>query len=316
MTRQWRESSLVRNGLTAGYLLIVVISWGTNYPLMKLALQDVPPLTFSVVRLFGGATVIACMLLMSGDRTLFPPRGERLRMATVGILQFASVLGFAGISLLFLPAGRTVTAIYTMPLWAAAFDVLILRARLTWLQYLGIAVSIGGMMLFLDPDVIQWEAPGAALGIALTLLAAACWGFGAVLYRTRSWKASMLCQTLWQLLSAGVILLAAAAYWEFPVSPRYTASLGLILLWNWLVPTAVAVWAWSKILSRMPASIAGQFLMCTPFVGIAFSAWVFNEDLPPAFAASAALITLGGVLSLIRRRMVPRNVPAQPQATD
>jgi len=73
------------------------------------------------------------------------------------------------------------------------------------------------------------------------------------------------------------------------------------------VPTAVAVWAWTKILSYIPSSIAGQFLMTTPFVGIAFSAWIFNEDLPAVFAASAGLITLGSVLTLIRR-------PASPPA--
>jgi len=279
---------------------------------MKLALRDMPPLTFSAVRLFGGAAVVAIMLWATGAPRLLPPPGERAGLAGISILQYVSVLGLASVSLLFLPAGRTVTMIYSMPLWAAIFDALILRNRLSWAQYLGILVSISGILLFLDPAVIDWGDTGAAFGIGMTLAAALCWGLGVVLYRTRPWTASLLSQTLWQLLAAGCVLAVAAVWVEFPVLPRFTPTLILIILWNWVVPTAVAVWAWTKILSYIPGSIAGQFLMTTPFVGIAFSAWIFSEDLPPVFAVSAALITLGGVLALIRRPAPPSSPSSSP----
>jgi len=307
MHRRPIKQAIVQLGLTSVYLFIVIVSWGTNYPLMKLALRDMPPLTFSAVRLFGGAGVVAILLLAARAPRLLPPPDERARLAGISILQYVSVLGLASVSLQFLPAGRTVTIIYSMPLWAAIFDVLILRARLSWVQYMGILVSIGGMLLFLDPAVIDWDEPRAALGVGMTLTAAMCWGLGAVLYRKWVWTASLLSQTLWQLLAAGCVLAVAAICMEFPASPRFTTTLIFIMLWNWVVPTAVAVWAWTKILSYIPSSIAGQFLMTTPFVGIAFSAWIFNEDLPTVFAASAGLITLGSVLTLIRR-------PASPPA--
>jgi drug/metabolite transporter (DMT)-like permease len=291
----WRLAS------TTLYLVIVIIAWGTNYPLMKLALEDIQPLTFSVLRLVGGAVVITFLLLISRAPRILPPRSELLPLAGIGILQFASVLGLAGIALLFLPAGRTVTIIYSMPLWAAIFDIAILRVRLKRLQIGGIAISLIGMILFLDPAVIDWGAPGAALGISLAVVAAALWGLGAVLYRIRPWQASLLSQTLWQLLMAAAAIAVAAALIESSSGIRWSTTLWLILIWNWVVPTALAVWAWSKVLSRISPSIAGQLLMCTPFVGIAASAWMFNEDLPPVFAGSAVLIAVGGMLVLIKR---------------
>lgn len=287
--------------MTMLYLVIVIISWGTNYPLMKLAMQDMPPLTFSAVRLFGGAIVVTTVLLACRAPRLLPPNDELVGLAGIGILQFASVLGLAGIALLVLPAGRTVTAIYSMPLWAALFDILLLRSRLAPIQIAGVVVSLSGLLLFLDPSVVDWSAPGVALGTALALTAAMLWGLGAVLYRARRWSAPLLSQTLWQLLTAGVTITVMACIFESSTSVHFSTRLWIILLWNWLVPTALAVWAWSKVLNRLPASMAGQFLMCTPFVGIAASAWLFDENLPPAFAGSTVLIAIGGMMVLIRR---------------
>lgn len=294
-------SDSVQLALTVVYVSIVVVSWGINYPLMKLALQDMPPLTFAAMRVLGGAATLACVLIFIKAPKMLPAKHEMLPLANVSVLQFASVLGFAGIALTTLPASRTITAIYSMPFWAAIFDMVILRARLRPIQLLGILVSLGGMVLFIDPSVIDWSDSGAVTGLFFALGAGMLWGLGAVLYRSRSWSASLLSQSLWQLLVAGIVLATAAIVLEFPFIPRYSVTVLLILIWNWIIPTALAVWAWTKVLNRIPASIAGQLLMFTPFVGIAMSAWMFNEELPPVFWASTALIVLGGAMVLIRR---------------
>lgn len=286
---------------TAALAVTVIIAWGTNYPLLKLAVRDMPPLTFSGVRSLGGAVIVALIILHGHSGRLLPPKAERMRFAVVGILQFASVSGLAAMALLVLPAGRTVAMIYTMPLWAAIFDMLLLGRRLARLQILGIAISLGGLLLFLDPMVLAWGEPGVAVGTALVLAAAVGWGLGAVLYKSYRWEASFLSQTLWQLITSSAVLLALALVFERPLESRFTTELVLILLWNCIVPAALAVWAWSRVLDRMSPSIAGQLLMSTPFVGIAASAFIFGEDIPPEFAVSTLLIVAGGLLVLLRR---------------
>ena len=281
---------------------VVVLTWGSNYPLMKLAFQDIGPLTFSAARLFGGALVVALLIAAQRRHGLLPPRQERLPLALIGLLQLGSVLSFSGIALQVLPAGRTATAVYSMPLWAALFAMALRRERLAPRKLLGVLVSLGGLALFMDPAVIPWRDPASQQGMVMVLFAAACWGLGAVLYGMRTWQAPLLAQTLWQLLAAGVVL-GALALWLEPDRPlRPSATLAAVLAWNFIGPTALAVWAWSQVLQRVSAAVAGQLLMSTPLVGIACSVLIFGEDLPPAFLLSAACVTLGGLLVLLPQR--------------
>jgi drug/metabolite transporter (DMT)-like permease len=283
------------------YIAIVIFSWGVNYPLMKLAIRDMPPLTFAALRLLGGALVVWAIMRLTRAKRVLPPNTELLGLAGVGVLQFSSVLGLTGIALMVLPAGRTITAVYSMPLWAAIFDWLFFRTRLAPMQICGITVSLGGLLLFLDPSVLDWRADGVAAGMVMTLLAAMLWALGAVFYRTRVWTAPLLSQTLWQLVTSGLVVACAALLLEAPLSTTPSVTLGIILVWSWLIPMALAVWAWTKVLSRLSASTAGQLLMSTPFVGIAASSVIFNESLPPAFAVSALFIAVGGLMVLIKR---------------
>jgi drug/metabolite transporter (DMT)-like permease len=287
---------------TLGYAAIVVFAWGSNYPLMKRAIVDMAPLTFSATRLWGAAAVVALLIQLRGDGPLWPPRGERATLGAVGLLQFASVLGLTGIALQFLPAGRAVTVVYSMPVWAALFTQLLGKGRLSRRHGVGIVLSLAGLMLFVDPAVVDWQAAGVPAGMALVLAASILWGLGAAFYSGRRWQASMLCQTLWQLIAAAIPLSLAALAFESDRTVRPTPALLAIVAWNWVVPTALALWAWGQLLNRVPSAVAGQLLALTPLVGILCSGWMFQESLPPTFALCAALIAAGSCLVLLPSR--------------
>jgi len=298
----WGGGSLI---VTLAYAALVVFAWGSNYPLMKLALADMPPLTFSATRVVGAAIVVALLVRAKGG-TLLPPPGERVRLALIGLLQFASVLGLVSVALQFLPAGRTVTMVYSMPVWAALFSSLMGRGRLAWRQVAGVGLGVVGLGLFLDPAVIDWQGPGVPLGMGLVLSAAVLWGLGAALYGGRQWRASLLSQTFWQLAATACPIVVAALILESGRATHITPTLAIIVVWNWLVPTALAVWAWSRLLNRVPSTVAGQLLAVTPFVGIACSSVLFDERLPPIFSVCAVVIAVGSCLVLWPSRAARR----------
>jgi len=299
--RQAADTSVNRGralAVTLGYAAIVVLAWGSNYPLMKRAIADMPPLTFTILRLWGAAAVIAVLIRARGDGPLCPPREERAALAGVGLLQFGSVLGLTSIALQYLPAGRTVTVVYSMPVWAALAAMLLGHGKPTRRHAIALALGLAGLLLFLNPAVVDWRARGVAAGMAMVLGAAVCWGIGAACYRGRQWRASMLCQTFWQLLAAAVLLTPCAWWFDTGQPVRPGAMLFTIIAWNWVVPTALALWAWTKLLSRVDPAVAGQLLALTPLVGIGCSALMFNESLPPAFALCALLIAAASCIVL------------------
>jgi hypothetical protein len=87
------------------YLGIIVLTWAGNWPLMKLALGQVSPLKFVLLRLVGGLVLIAPALLAARQK-LMPYRGERLSLFWVGELQVAGFMICSIIGLSILPAGR------------------------------------------------------------------------------------------------------------------------------------------------------------------------------------------------------------------
>lgn len=292
----------MKQGLTALYLFAIIVIWGTNYPLMQIAFVDVAPLTFATFRFLGGAGCLFLLLYCGPRKDMLPPREELLKLGGISILQFVSVLGFAGIALLYLPAGRTVTIIYTMPFWVTVFSFLVAGLRPARTQIVGMLLSVGGLLLFLDPAVIDLDSYNALFGLGLALIAPVLWGLGAVLYKFGSWRSSILSQSFWQLLVAGLFLAVLAFLFERKAEVNFTLSLWFILIWNCIGPAAFSVWAWSEVLKRMPASTASQFTMFTPFVGIAASTLIFQETLPAMFAISVLFIASGGVLSLVNTK--------------
>src|SRR5436309_3075090 len=154
------------------YLAIIVVTWAGNWPLMKLALGDAPPLVFVLLRLIG--TVVLMAPLLAAMRVpLLPIPGERLGLFWVGQFQVAGFLLFAIVGLAIVAYNWIVTTALGYFLWA-----LVLTAMPATIAGQVLALTpVGGFLLSIvifggavTPDVIASIALIVA-GIILTLRA-------------------------------------------------------------------------------------------------------------------------------------------------
>jgi drug/metabolite transporter (DMT)-like permease len=279
------------------YLAITVVSWAANWPLMKLALADAPPFVFVLLRLGGTLALMAPALLVIRE-PLLPVPGERFGQFVVGLLQVAGFLIFGIVGLSILPAGRAIVLAYTMPLWAIPVEIWLAPQILRRGHLVGAAVGFAGLLLFMNPGLVDWSDVRVLLGNAMLLLAAICWALGSVLYRQRVWRTGFLAQTFWQLLASlpAIALVAMPAVLGEQV--RWSFGLGLILAYNWIVTTALGYFLWNKVLTAMPAAVAGQVMALTPVGGFLLSAAIFGGEVSLDVLASIALIVAGIVLTL------------------
>ena len=286
-----------RPGIVYLYLAIIVVSWAANWPLMKLALADAPPLSFVLLRLAGTIALMAPLLLALRAK-LLPVAGERLGLFIVGQLQVAGFLIFSIIGLAIVPAGRAIVLAYTMPLWAIPIELWLGMERFGRLQLAGAAVGFAGLILFMNPGLVDWADPRILGGNAMLLLAAICWAGGSILYRRRSWRSTFWAQTFWQLLVSTVVVAAIALPGAIGPTVHWSPALLAILAYNWIITTALGYFLWNKILAVMPAAVAGQVLVLTPVGGFLLSAAIFGGGVTPDVVVSIILIVAGIILTL------------------
>ena len=281
------------------YLAVIIVTWAANWPMMKLALADAPPLAFALLRMVGSLAIMAPLLLALGA-PLLPEPGERLPLAGVGLLQVAGFLlcGIIGLSLV--PPGRAIVLAYTMPLWAIPIGLWLWPEPFGRKQLLGAAIGFAGLVLFMNPGLVDWGSWRALAGNAMLVMAALAWAFGSCLYRQRAWRSPVWPQTFWQLAVSGaaIAIVAAPSLAAGPI--RWSPTLVAILAYNWLVTTALGYFLWSKVLEAMSAAVAGQVLALTPVGGYLLSAALFGGGASWDVALSIALIVVGIALTLGR----------------
>ena len=279
------------------YLAIVVGSWACNWPIMKLALADAPGPVFVLLRLVGTLALMGPMLTAL-RAPLVPDCGERLGQFTVGQLQVAGFMIFSILGLSILPAGRAIILAYTMPLWAIPVEIWLAPQILRRGHLVGAAVGFAGLLLFMNPGLVDWGDWRILLGNSMLLLAAICWALGSVLYRQRAWRTGFWAQTFWQLLVSLPVVVLVALPAAAGGKVRWSLGLVLILAYNWVVTTALGYFLWNKVLAAMPAAVAGQVMGLTPVGGFLLSAAIFGGEVTWDVAASIVLIVAGIILTL------------------
>ncbi len=279
-------------------LITLTFTWGLNWPMMKLALLEVPPWTFRTLCLLVGGTVLLGLARLGGGSAALPA-GRLPLLVFVSLFNITGWHLFSAYGLINTGSGRAAIVAYTMPLWASLLSVFVLRARLTFAQILALGLGMGAMFLLLAEDL---EVLGAApLGTLLMLGAAVSWAIGTVLIKKFDWgQLPVTALTGWQQLLGGMPILIG--WWMLEPWPDL---LGLSL--PSAIGLAYAVFvamifchtAYFKLVSLLPAHVAAISVLAVPVVGVVSSALILAEPvgLPEA---GALLLVVSGLFLLVR----------------
>ena len=117
-----------------------------------------------------GTLALMGPMLAAMRAPLLPRRGERLGQFVVGQLQVAGFMIFSILGLSILPAGRAIVLAYTMPLWAIPIELWFAADRPRGGQLIGAAVGFAGLLLFMNPGLVDWSDWRVLAGNAMLLL--------------------------------------------------------------------------------------------------------------------------------------------------
>ena len=290
-------SSNARRLTGEGLLLLLglALGWGFNWPVMKIVVAEVPPLSFRGLRLVVGGLGVMAIARSSGLSLALP----RTMLMQVFVLSLLNIIGwniFATYGVALLPSGRAALLGYTMPLWCVPFSVWWLAESLSARRTVALVLGLAGVAALMGEQLFHlMQAP---VGVLLMVTAAACWAAGTVLLKRWQVPLNTVVLTGWLMLMGGVPMLVAAFFVDgLPtVMPSANALWGLA--YNIGVGFMFGYWAWNKLVLLVPVSVSSLSSLITPLVGVAAGALMLGEQPGwPEFWAAVLILGAVGVIN-------------------
>jgi drug/metabolite transporter (DMT)-like permease len=278
-------------------LAITASGWALNWPLMKLLLQQWPPLFARGLAGTLAAAILAALAIGRGER-LAVPRPAIPRLIFASFTNVFAWMGFGTMAMNYVTVGEGALIAYTMPIWAMLFAWPFLHVRPTLRDVVAVVFGIAGVALLLGGDGFALSS-AKITGIALALACAVLFALGNVLNRTPL-PMPPLAVVAWQVGLGCVVMLILGIAFEQPDYTAITPRGAACFLYMMLVPMGVCYLTWFETLRRLPTTAASTGMLLVPVIGVVSAALILGEPLGLRELA-AMVLTLGGVTLALQK---------------
>jgi len=290
-----------RQGFPASILWVLValtLGWGFNWPMIKLALTEIPVFSFRSVCLLGGAAGLFAIAAYA-RLPLRVPRGQWGRLLLIALFNVTVWNVCIAYGIGYMSSGRAAILAYTMPLWSVPLSAWLLKERITARRIVGVGLGMGAMLLLLSVELRAVQA--APKGTLLMVSGALSWAIGTVMMKRYPIDLPVTSLTAWQLLLGGIPIYTGALAFDLHNLHPLTLWPAVALAYNVVVAFVFCHWAWYKIVTSVPVGMSSLSSLMTPVVGV-FSGMLVLSEVPhwQDFAA------LGLVLLALATVMLPR----------
>jgi len=289
-----QSASHPRTGLATSLTLVAVLglAWGCNWPVLKIGVTELAPLTFRAVTLPFAALALLAIAGFSGE-SIALPREWWLRVVWLALFNITCWNVFVVFGVRQLPAGRSSIIAYTLPIWSVLFALWLLHEPLSGRKIAGLAAGIVGLAVLLGEEILNVKH--APVGTLLILGAAISWGFGTVLLRRWAPPLPHTALTGWMMLLGWIPVGIVAPI----VDPHALGSLATMsgaawfaILYNIFMSGAIANWTWFRMARTLPVAVSSLSSLPVPVVGV-FSGMLFLHEAPgPSEFVALALVVV------------------------
>jgi drug/metabolite transporter (DMT)-like permease len=275
-------------------MILVVLIWGANFSVVKLALAQIPPVAFAALR-FAVAGVILYGLMRWREGAIQYPPGVLRKLIVMGIVGNTLYQICFTVGLSMTTAANSALMIATTPALVAFFGAALGIEKLTRNILIGIGMAISGVLLVLSARGLNFT-PERLIGDLLPLAAAVCWTYYTLGVRTLSGGLSPLRITAMTMITGvpGLLLLATpelmSVRWAMIdvnawAGLAYASLLGLV----------VAYVLWNNSVRVVGSNRTAIYGCAIPLVAT-LVAWPVLGELPTPLQGLGAIFIVAGVL--------------------
>jgi drug/metabolite transporter (DMT)-like permease len=278
--------------LRGGLFLVMVISWGFNYPFVRLGLEETSPLWLALFRAAVGAAGTALYLRLAGVPSTALDRRRKFEAFLLGIPNTALFFGLWFLAASQVPPGLTSVLIYTFPLWVSLLSIPLLGEPLGPVKWGGVLLGFAGVVFVTEP----WRGgmTGPSLLSLVELLGAALSWAGATVYFKRNYQGEgMRLANGYQLLGGTVVLVGGAVLLEPAGLGHPAGTLVAVVLYMGLIGTTLAYAIWFYLLQTYRATTLSTYSFLVPLAALAASAWIFHEGITLAQTLGVTMVLAG-----------------------
>lgn len=281
--------------------LFVTFLWSTSFIIIKWGLFEIPPITYAGLRYI---IAFLCFIpfifrkkYISEIKQLKPAQWKKLILLGFIFYTFTQGSQFLGLSLL--PSVTVSLMLNFTPLIVAVMGVFLLAETPTYLQWIGSALFILGIITYFFPvSLIGNEAIGLII-MAIGVLANA---ISAIIGRdiNRNKDISPLVITFIS-MGVGAIILITIGF-SMNGIPEISIKTWGFLIWLAIINTAFAFTLWNLTLRTLTA-MESSIINGTMLIQIAILAWYFlGETITFKEGIGMTIAALGAVLVQIKKR--------------
>lgn len=286
---------------TLAALGIIVLVWGANYPVVKFALGDLPPLVFTTLRFVLASAVLWGALRITGESVRIPRGqwGPVIGLALLGttVNQTLFILGIHRTL-----AGNAALIYATAPVFTAVLAAVFRQEQGTRRTWAGVGLSVvGAGLLVIGSNRGIGLGAGTVTGDLLLLVGAVVWSaytIGAAFFSRRYGALPLTAVTMW-VGTGGLLALTAPALWAQDWAVVRAASWGAVL-YSGTCSIGVAYFLWAYCLRQLGSTRTVVFSNVTPLVAVAL-AWAALGEVPaPLQLVGGAGILAGSLVVTLR----------------
>ncbi|WP_432468290.1 EamA family transporter [Agarivorans sp. Z349TD_8] len=279
--------------------LTVVLVWGLNFVVIKVALYELPPMLLAGLRF--SLVAFPAVFLVKPPKTPF----KYLLMYGMAICFGQFLLLFLAINL-GMPAGLASLVLQMQAFFTIMLGVWLLSEKLRWNHIVGIITASLGMALLADASLGTANSSGIPLiAIVLTLGAALSWALGNISNKLimRDANVSMLSLVIWSALVPIVPFFLCSFIFEAPQInaiqlSKISSKTIFALIYLAFIATIVGYAIWGRLLSQYETWRIAPLSLLVPVVGILSAALLLGETLSTGQLLGALIIIFGLLLNI------------------
>ncbi|KPF90223.1 multidrug DMT transporter permease [Rhodopseudomonas sp. AAP120] len=285
------------------YLLLSLTSlfWAGNIVLGRAVAGHIPPVTLSCVRWIGAMLLMLPVAWPHLRRDWRKLRGHWKLMVVLSATGFAinNVLSYWGLQ--YTQALNALLMQSSGPLFVALWSLLLFGVRLTWMQAIGIGLSLLGVLtIILRGDFAALAQVEFNRGDLMVAGALCAFGMYSALMpkRPATHPLSLIIVTT----AGGALLLLPLAIWEFAAGVRPSADWVTITSLAYVVifPSALAYLCFNRGVALIGPNRSAPFLHLMPVFGSVMAIVLLGEK-PELFHLAGYAMVIAGVFIAARR---------------